>query len=108
MMVDVTEGSSSIVPESANEQSGVEDTGIRDVINDVINILPEGVWKFIHPQFYVTFWQLSQYDIFVPRERYKAEIAKQKAIAEQLSSERDPKKKKERDRIILMIQQVGK
>ena len=87
-------------------QSGIWNPGLLETIQSVARVLPDAVWKLVKPQFYVTFWQLSLYDIFVPTARYKAEISRLKAIVEKMANERDIKKKRERDRFSLMIPQV--
>ena len=37
------------------------------------SILPAAAWDLLSPRLYATFWSLSLYDIFVPRDRYEAE-----------------------------------
>ncbi|KAI9098577.1 transcription factor/nuclear export subunit protein 2-domain-containing protein [Phlyctochytrium arcticum] len=52
--------------------------GLQPTIQSVAPLLPSTVWSGISSPFYVTFWQLSLYDIFVPKTRYHAEISTQK------------------------------
>lgn len=39
------------------------------------------VWEDISPQFLVTFWSLSMYDLQVPTDSYQKEIAKLKQLS---------------------------
>lgn len=39
------------------------------------------VWEDISPQFLVTFWSLSMYDLQVPTESYQKEITKLKQLS---------------------------
>jgi THO complex subunit 2 len=41
-------------------------------------MLPESEWRYLKPGFYVTFWQLSLYDIQYPEARYEAQETKLK------------------------------
>lgn len=36
----------------------------------VRSILPSATWKALTPEFYLTFWTLSYYDIHVPLDRH--------------------------------------
>ena len=53
--------------DAPTEQSIVESQRLRDV-------LPAETWEVLSPQLYATFWSLSLYDIYLPRERYQAEM----------------------------------
>jgi len=68
--------------------------------------------QLISPGFYLTFWQLSLYDIFVPVERYKEQIAKQERHIQELDESKDSmqeaKKKKEKDRCQSIIDKLKK
>uniref|UniRef100_A0A8D8ZLW5 THO complex subunit 2 n=1 Tax=Cacopsylla melanoneura TaxID=428564 RepID=A0A8D8ZLW5_9HEMI len=48
------------------------------VIKSVIPLHPAKVWEDIAPEFLVTFWSLTTYDLFVPVEAYTREINKLK------------------------------
>jgi THO complex subunit 2 len=37
-------------------------------------VLPAASWELLSPLMYSTFWSISLYDIFVPRQRYDAEV----------------------------------
>lgn len=47
------------------------------------------VWEDISPQFLVTFWSLSMYDLYVPVDSYQREINKLKALATQAADSKD-------------------
>jgi THO complex subunit 2 len=40
-------------------------------------MLPSKSWKSLSPDLYATFWGLTLYDLYVPKEQYETEIAKQ-------------------------------
>lgn len=50
---------------------------------------PLKVWEDISPQFLVTFWSLSMYDLFVPADSYQREINKIKQQAIQAADSKD-------------------
>lgn len=52
---------------------------LKKVMDEFRPVLPEEVWSKFSLSFYVTFWQLSVYDIFVPVEAYK--LADASAVA---------------------------
>ncbi|KAJ3058885.1 THO complex subunit 2, partial [Podochytrium sp. JEL0797] len=58
------------------------------VLESVQQTLPAEVWKILSPQFYVTFWSLSLYDIEYPHAQYISEIAKLKAAMHALQSDK--------------------
>ncbi|KAI9003416.1 transcription factor/nuclear export subunit protein 2-domain-containing protein [Hyaloraphidium curvatum] len=56
------------------KEADVWHPGLLEIIRRVERILPQPTWKGISPNFYVTFWQLSLYDIHVPKARYQSQI----------------------------------
>ncbi|KAI5555015.1 hypothetical protein POPTR_019G054600v4 [Populus trichocarpa] len=68
-------------------------------------MLPSKAWNSLSPDLYATFWGLTLYDLYVPRNRYESEIAKQHAALKALeelsdnSSSAITKRKKEKERI---------
>lgn len=48
--------------------------------------MPENVQPYMSPGFFVTFWQLSLYDILVPMERYQNEVDRLKGIVRELDA----------------------
>lgn len=50
---------------------------------------PLKVWEDISPQFLVTFWSLSMFDLYVPTESYAREVNKLKQLANQAADSKD-------------------
>uniref|UniRef100_A0A6M2EWN4 THO complex subunit 2 n=1 Tax=Populus davidiana TaxID=266767 RepID=A0A6M2EWN4_9ROSI len=109
----VTTTSANLEPE-AREYSGrvILDLGSlhkpvmwSDLLETVKTMLPSKAWNSLSPDLYATFWGLTLYDLYVPRNRYKSEIAKQQAALKALeelsdnSSSAITKRKKEKERI---------
>ncbi|XP_066598314.1 THO complex subunit 2 isoform X3 [Prorops nasuta] len=70
---------------------------------------PLKVWEDISPQFLVTFWSLSMYDLCVPAESYQREINKLKQLATQATDSKDmnaSKGKKEQERYTTLIEKL--
>lgn len=59
------------------------------VAQSVRPLHPWKVWEDISPQFLVTFWSLSMYDLYVPVESYQREINKLKQLAAQSADSKD-------------------
>lgn len=59
------------------------------VAQSVRPLHPLKVWEDISPQFLVTFWSLSMYDLYVPVESYQREIGKLKQLATQTADSKD-------------------
>lgn len=59
------------------------------VAQSVRPLHPLKVWEDISPQFLVTFWSLSMYDLYVPGESYQREISKLKQLAAQTADSKD-------------------
>ncbi|KAF9903789.1 THO complex subunit 2 [Linnemannia zychae] len=81
---------------------------LESIAEEAKEILPTRAWRGLSPQFYVTFWQLSLYDIFVPVDQYKAEIAKLKHTVVSMDNDRahygpTAQAKRGRDRERLLI-----
>ena len=85
--------------------------------SEIKEALPESTWKGVSPEFAMIFWKLTMADIYVPEERYKAEIAKlQASIAayneKPASSYQDSaslaKRKKEKDKATLLLAKLEK
>ncbi|XP_030637187.1 THO complex subunit 2 [Chanos chanos] len=67
----------------------------------VMSLHPPRVWDDLRPQFYVTFWSLSMYDLAVPHDAYEREVNKLKSQVKALEDNTDMplnKKKKEKER----------
>ncbi|KDO60822.1 hypothetical protein CISIN_1g000195mg [Citrus sinensis] len=76
-----------------------------DLLDTVKTMLPSKAWNSLSPDLYTTFWGLTLYDLYVPRDRYESEIAKQHAALKALeelsdnSSSAITKRKKDKERI---------
>jgi len=64
-------------------------TVMAPVAQSVRPLHPLKVWEDISPQFLVTFWSLSMYDLYVPVESYQREISKLKQLAAQTADSKD-------------------
>lgn len=51
------------------------------IVESVIPLHSIKVWEDISPQFLVTFWSLTMYDLYVPTESYQREINKIKQLS---------------------------
>ncbi|KAK3812693.1 MAG: transcription factor/nuclear export subunit protein 2-domain-containing protein, partial [Linnemannia elongata] len=81
---------------------------LEPIAEEAKDILPTRAWRGLSPQFYVTFWQLGLYDVFVPVDQYKAEIAKLKQAVVNMDNDRahygpTAQAKRGRDRERLLI-----
>ncbi|KAF9123599.1 THO complex subunit 2 [Mortierella sp. 14UC] len=81
---------------------------LESIAEEAKDILPTRTWRGLSPQFYVTFWQLSLYDIFVPVDQYKAEITKLRQTVVNMDNDRahygpTAQAKRGRDRERLLI-----
>ncbi|XP_020090049.1 THO complex subunit 2 isoform X2 [Ananas comosus] len=76
-----------------------------DLLNTVRSMLPSKSWNSLSPELYATFWGLTLYDLYIPRNRYESEISKQHAAIKALEELSDnsniaiTKRKKEKERI---------
>ncbi|KAA8529838.1 hypothetical protein F0562_034393 [Nyssa sinensis] len=76
-----------------------------DLLDTVRTMLPSKAWNSLSPDLYATFWGLTLYDLYVPRNRYESEIAKQHAALKALEELSDnsnsaiTKRKKDKERI---------
>lgn len=84
---------------------------MNPVIDSVRPLHPLKVWEDISPQFLVTFWSLSMYDLQTPLESYQREITKLKQQSAALTlntdnSNTESKIKKERERFSALIEKL--
>ncbi|KAM5566947.1 THO complex subunit 2 [Rosa sericea] len=76
-----------------------------DLLHTAKTMLPARAWNSLSPDLYATFWGLTLYDLYVPRNCYESEIAKQQASLKVLEEQPDnsisaiTKRKKEKERI---------
>lgn len=59
------------------------------VIQSVQPLHSSKVWEDISPQFMVTFWSLTMFDLYVPLESYQREINKLKSLSQQALDSKD-------------------
>lgn len=108
------DGQSTVAGNSSISANPTETTALpwlkslEPIAEEAKGILPTRAWRGLSPQFYVTFWQLSLYDIFVPVDQYKAEIAKLKQAVVNMDNDRahygpTAQAKRGRDRERLLI-----
>lgn len=92
--------------EKYTDASNVIFTPISEVMR---NFLAPKIWEDISPQFYVTFWSLSLYDLFVPTDVYNREISRIKQASIGFGDNKDlpsSKRKKEQERCSVMIEKL--
>ncbi|XP_068660653.1 THO complex subunit 2-like isoform X2 [Aristolochia californica] len=83
-----------------------------DLLDTVRSILPSKAWNSLSPDLYATFWGLTLYDLYVPKQRYESEIAKQNAALKALeelsdnSSSAITKRKKDKEKIQELLDQL--
>lgn len=83
-------------PAASTPPPAVLDTRKSDPITDVLqpvvdtiqDMLPSGTWRYITPEFYVTFWSLSLGDLHVPNSSYEAEHDRLNKEAEDVMKDR--------------------
>ncbi|XP_017075431.2 LOW QUALITY PROTEIN: THO complex subunit 2 [Drosophila eugracilis] len=83
---------------------------MNPIVESVRPLHSAKVWEDISPQFLVTFWSLSMYDLHVPNESYQREIGKLKQLAQQAAEGKDSnqsKNKKEQERYIALMEKLN-
>ncbi|PLN83148.1 transcription factor/nuclear export subunit protein 2-domain-containing protein [Aspergillus taichungensis] len=61
---------------------------IQDLQEQVKSALPSDNWNVVGLHFYVTFWQLSIYDVHIPQKAYEDEIDRQKRKVMAINNDR--------------------
>ncbi|XP_068627551.1 THO complex subunit 2 [Battus philenor] len=81
---------------------------LEPVVISITPLLPSRVWEDISPEFYVSFWSLSMYDLKVPEESYDREIERLKIAASNAAkdSSQGTKGKKEQERFNTLIEKL--
>ncbi|CAH0721695.1 unnamed protein product, partial [Brenthis ino] len=81
---------------------------LEPIVTSITPLLPARVWEDISPEFYVTFWSLSMYDLRVPVESYEREIERLKSAAANAvkDSSQGTKGKKEQERFNTLIDKL--
>ncbi|KAJ4810092.1 THO complex subunit 2 [Rhynchospora pubera] len=96
-----------------NIDSSQEPVRWSEFLNTVESMLPSKSWKNLSSDLYATFWGLTLYDLYVPKKRYEAEIAKQhgalKALEElsDTSSVAISKRKKDKEKIQELLDRLA-
>ncbi|XP_030383564.1 THO complex subunit 2 [Scaptodrosophila lebanonensis] len=83
---------------------------MNPIVESVRPLHSSKVWEDISPQFLVTFWSLSMYDLHVPNESYQREIGKLKQLSQQAAEGKDSnqsKNKKEQERYIALMEKLN-
>nr|CAD7573602.1 unnamed protein product [Timema californicum] len=79
------------------------------IVLSVRPLHPLKVWEDISPQFLVSFWSLTMYDLFVPVESYQREVNKLKQLSLQVMDSKDTavsKLKKEQERYTSLMEKL--
>ncbi|KAF9905378.1 THO complex subunit 2 [Lobosporangium transversale] len=80
---------------------------LRSVALEVKSTLPPKAWRSMKPHFYITFWQLTMYDIYVPVREYYSEINRLKQSIRAMDNDKatynssmQAKNNRDRDRLV--------
>jgi len=88
----------------------ISDDVYRPIIESAMPLHPPRIWNNISPQLYTVFWSLSMYELYVPTERYEAEIHKLKSAFNNIDDNKElpsiSKKKKEKERCQLLMDKL--
>ncbi|XP_055542329.1 THO complex subunit 2 [Wyeomyia smithii] len=82
---------------------------MNPIIESVRPLHPPKVWEDISPQFLVSFWSLSMYDLQVPSESYQREINKLKQLSLSVMDSKEQnasKNKKEQERHAALMEKL--
>nr|XP_040234043.2 THO complex subunit 2 isoform X2 [Anopheles coluzzii] len=82
---------------------------MNPVIESVRPLHPPKIWEDISPQFLVSFWSLSMYDLQVPMESYQREISKLKQLSMAVMESKEQnasKNKKEQERYVALMDKL--
>jgi hypothetical protein len=79
---------------------------LSPVVESVRPLHPPKVWEDISPNFIVTFWSLTSFDLSVPTDAYEREIDKLKQLAQTQSSSRESRNKREVEKTHAMIDRL--
>ncbi|KAH8702482.1 putative THO complex component [Talaromyces proteolyticus] len=61
---------------------------LQKLMGEIQEILPSNTWQVVGLPFYLTFWQLSIYDVHIPGKAYEDEIERQKRRVFVISNDR--------------------
>lgn len=97
------------VPQRQEKYSEASNVIFAPVAEVMRNFFPAKIWEDISPQFYVTFWSLSLYDLHVPADAYAREVNRIKQASIAFGDNKDlpsSKRKKEQDRCNALIEKL--
>ncbi|KAK2882460.1 hypothetical protein FQN49_000321 [Arthroderma sp. PD_2] len=78
----------SVSPDRATGSASPFNAVIEDLMEKMKASAPETLWEVVGLPFYVTFWQLSLYDIYVPQKSYEDETERLKKRVIAISHDR--------------------
>lgn len=61
---------------------------LQKLMDEIQPVLPTSAWQIVGLPFYVTFWQLSLYDVHIPGKAYEDEMERQKRRVFLISNDR--------------------
>ncbi|CAL1526810.1 unnamed protein product [Lymnaea stagnalis] len=79
------------------------------IVEAIKPVFSSKIWDDLTPQFYITFWSLSMYDLYVPTTAYEKQIALQESQISAVEANRDmpaSKKRKEQERCKILIDKL--
>ncbi|XP_012937232.1 THO complex subunit 2 [Aplysia californica] len=82
---------------------------MHPIVEAIQPVFSSKIWDDLTPQFYITFWSLSMYDLYVPTAAYQKQIQLQQSQIKAIDDNRDMpsnKKKKEVDRCNILIDKL--
>ncbi|KUL82796.1 hypothetical protein ZTR_09592 [Talaromyces verruculosus] len=87
---DVTQTQTSVEVNGTASNAGVAPWHpvLQGLMDKIQPVLPESAWQTVGLPFYVTFWQLSLYDVHIPGKAYEDEIERQKRRIQAISNDR--------------------
>ncbi|KAJ6816641.1 THO complex subunit 2 [Iris pallida] len=106
---DLSSSSSDVILDLGSLQKAIK---WSDLLDTVRSTLPPKAWNGLSSDLYVTFWGLTLYDLYVPKNQYESEISKQHAAIKALEELSDnsntaiTKRKKDKERIQELIDRL--
>uniref|UniRef100_A0A2C9JZK7 THO complex subunit 2 n=1 Tax=Biomphalaria glabrata TaxID=6526 RepID=A0A2C9JZK7_BIOGL len=79
------------------------------VVEAIKPVFSSKIWDDLTPQFYITFWSLSMYDLYVPKGAYEKQILLQENQISTVEANKDmpaSKKRKEQERCKILIDRL--
>ncbi|KAI8734363.1 THO complex subunit 2 [Biomphalaria glabrata] len=76
------------------------------VVEAIKPVFSSKIWDDLTPQFYITFWSLSMYDLYVPKGAYEKQIFCRKIKSVQWKLTKTCKKRKEQERCKILTDRL--